>query len=210
MIRLLIGDDHPVVREGLKRIVMDCADMQVVGEAASGDEVLATSKAICPDVVLLDLGMPGPDFLSLVKRLTAECPRVRVLVLSVHPEDQYAVRAFRVGAAGYLTKDRSPEELALAVRRVAGGGRYVTESIAEQLAAGLAGASEGPLHQALSDREYRVLCAFGAGKCIKDIAAELGISPKTVSTYRTRILQKLKLTTNLDLVRYVIQHGLVE
>jgi len=210
MIRLLIADDHPVVREGLKRIVMDCADMQVVGEVAGGDEVLATSKARSPDVVLLDLGMPGPDFLSLMKRFKAECATVRVLVLSMQPEDQYAVRAFRAGVAGYLTKDRSPEELAQAIRRVSHGGRYVTESIAERLAAGLAGETEGPPHQALSDREYHVLCAFGAGKCIKDIAAELGISPKTVSTYRARILQKLNLKTNLDLVRYVIQHELVD
>lgn len=210
MIRLLIADDHPVVREGLKRIVMDCADMQVVGEVAGGDEVLATSKATSPDVVLLDLGMPGPDFLSLMKRFKAECPTVRVLVLSMEPEDQYAVRAFRAGVAGYLTKDRSPEELAQAIRRVSLGGRYVTESIAERLVAGLAGETEGPPHQALSDREYHVLCAFGAGKGIKDIAAELGISPKTVSTYRARILQKLNLKTNLDLVRYAIQHGLVD
>jgi DNA-binding NarL/FixJ family response regulator len=210
MIRLLIADDHPVVREGLKRIVTDCADMQVVGEATGGDDVLGMSKTTSPNVVLLDLGMPGLGFLGLMKRLKTECPAVRVLVLSVQPEDQYAVRAFRAGAAGYLNKDRSPEELAQAIRQVSGGRRYITESIAERFVVDLAGDTGGPPHQALSDREYVVLCRLGLGKCTKDIAAELGISPKTVTTYRARILRKLNLKTNIDLVRYVIQHELVD
>ena len=210
MIRLLIADDHPIVREGLKRLVADCPDMQLVGEAADGTEMLAKTESVGVDVLLLDVSMPGPGFLETMHRLRAELPGVRVLVLSVHPEDLYAVRALRAGAAGYVTKEHSPEELAEAIRRVYQGRRYVSPSLAERLAVELSPDAEKPPHQRLSDREYQVLCRIGAGKGVNEIASELAVSPKTVSTYRTRVIEKMQLSTNADLIRYAIEHKLVE
>lgn len=210
MIRLLIADDHPIVREGLKRLVADCPDMKLVGEAVDGDEALAQCAAVEVDVLLLDVSMPGPGFLEMMRCLRKEHPSVRVLVLSVHPEDQYAVRALRLGASGYLTKDHSPTELAGAIRRAYRGGKYVTESLAERLAFELEADREMLPHAMLSDREYQVLCKLGSGTSVKETAAELGLSPKTVSTYRTRVLTKMKLKTNAELIRYVLRHGLVD
>ncbi|MCI0400301.1 MAG: response regulator transcription factor [Gammaproteobacteria bacterium] len=210
MIRLLIADDHPIVREGLKRIVAECRDMRVVGEAVNGDEALTKSKSAGADVLLLDVSMPGPGFLDVMRLLRAESPGLRVLVLSVHPEDHYAVRALRAGAAGYLTKDHSPEELANAIRRVHAGGKYVTASLAEQLASELGPDAEKPPHETLSDREHQVFCMLGSGKSVNEIATELTLSPKTVSTYRTRILQKMKLRNNTELIRYAVQNALVD
>jgi two-component system invasion response regulator UvrY len=210
VIRLLIADDHPIVREGLKRIIADCPDMKLVGEATGGDEAVAKCGSVNVDVILLDVSMPGPGFLETMRRLRKEHPGVRVLVLSVHPEDQYAVRALRLGASGYLTKDHSPTELAGAIRRAYRGGKYVTESLAERLAFELEVDRETLPHSVLSDREYQVLCNLGAGTSVKETAAELGLSPKTVSTYRTRVLAKMKLKTNAELIRYVIKHGLVD
>jgi len=210
VIRLLIADDHPIVREGLKRIIADCPDMKLVGEATDGDEAVEKCGSVNVDVILLDVSMPGPGFLETMRRLRKEHPGVRVLVLSVHPEDQYAVRALRLGASGYLTKDHSPTELAGAIRRAFRGGKYVTESLAERLAFELEVDRETLPHSVLSDREYQVLCNLGAGTSVKETAAELGLSPKTVSTYRTRVLAKMKLKTNAELIRYVIKHGLVD
>ena len=209
MIRVLIGDDHPVVREGLKRILGGAPDMTVVADVATSGEVLNRCAGGDVDVVLLDIGMPGPGFLETLLRLSAEPSQTRVLVLSVHPEDQYAVRAFRAGAAGYLTKDHAPAELLMAVRRVAGGGRYVTPTMAEALAAVLKRGSTGPPHEALSEREFQVLLGLVAGKGVKLIASELGLSSKTVSTYRSRVLKKLGLRCNVDLLRYALQHRLI-
>jgi two-component system, NarL family, invasion response regulator UvrY len=209
MIRLLIADDHPVVREGLRRIVEDHPGLQVVGEATTGDEVLASLPRVPADVVLLDVAMPGPGFLEVLQRLRAEHPTVAVLVLSVHPEDQYAMRALRAGAAGYLTKDHSPEQLTEAIRKVHRGGKYVSPWLAERLAADLAAGAKQARHEMLSDREYEVLCLLGSGLTVKDIASRLQLSPKTVSTYRTRVLEKMDASTNADLVRYAAQHGLI-
>ena len=210
MIRLLIADDHPIVREGLKRLVADCPDMQLVGEAVNGTEILGKTESVGVDVLLLDISMPGPGFLETMRRLRVERPGVRVLVLSVHPEDLYAVRALRAGAAGYVTKEHSPEELAEAIRRVYQGRRYVSPSLAERLAVELGPDAEKLPHQRLSDREYQVLCRLGAGNGVSEIASELGVSPKTVSTYRTRVIEKMQLSTNADLIRYAIEHKLVE
>jgi two-component system, NarL family, invasion response regulator UvrY len=210
VIRLLIADDHPIVREGLKRIIAECPDMKLVGEATDGGEAVAKCDSVKVDVILLDVSMPGPGFLETMRRLRKEHPGVKVLVLSVHPEDQYAVRALRLGASGYLTKDHSPTELAGAIRRAFKGGKYVTESLAERLAFELEADRELLPHSVLSEREYQVLCNLGAGTSVKETAAELGLSPKTVSTYRTRVLAKMKLNTNAELIRYVIKHGLVD
>lgn len=210
MIRLLIADDHPVVREGLRRIVADHSGLEVVGEAVDGDQVLTSLPRIPADVILLDVSMPGPGFLHVLERLRAEHPSVAVLVLSVHPEDQYAVRALRAGAAGYLTKDHSPEQLIEAIRKVHRGGKYISPSLAERLAANLTPTGAQALrHEGLSHREYEVLCLLGSGQTVKEISAELRLSPKTVSTYRSRVLEKMQATSNADLVRYAAQHGLI-
>ena len=206
MIRLLIADDHQIVREGLKRIVAEYVDLQVIGEAVDGYEVIAKSKGA--DVVLLDVSMPGPGFLETLRRLREDCASTRVLVLSVHPEDHYAVRAMRAGASGYLTKDHSPQELGQAIRRVASGGKYVTAALAEKLACEVDGAVERQPHEVLSDREYQVLRMLGAGKSVKEIAYTLSVSPKTVSTYRARLLMKMRLESNADLIRYVVEREL--
>lgn len=209
MIRLLVADDHPVVREGLRRIVTDHPGLLVAGEAVDGDQVLSTLRRVAVDVVLLDISMPGPGFLQVLERVRAEHPRLPVLVLSVHPEDQYAVRALRAGAAGYLTKDHSPEQLVEAIRKVHRGGRFVSPSLAERLVIDLAAGRSTAPHEALSDREYEVLCQLGSGRSVKAISVALRLSPKTVSTYRTRLLEKMRVTGNADLVRYAAQHGLI-
>jgi two-component system, NarL family, invasion response regulator UvrY len=210
MIRLMIADDHPIVRKGLRRIVEDAPGLEVVGEVGSGLELLERLPRVPADIVLLDVSMPGLRFLEVLQRLRAEHPTVAVLVLSVHPEDQYAVRALRAGASGYLTKDHSPEELTEAIRRVYRGNKYVSAVLAERLAADLAGGSRNIRHELLSDREYEVLCLLGSGRTVKEIAHSLELSPKTVSTYRTRVLEKMGATTNADLVRYASQHGLID
>jgi DNA-binding NarL/FixJ family response regulator len=209
VIRLLVADDHPIVREGLRRIVADHPGLQVVAEVAHGDEVAATVARTVVDVVLLDISMPGPGFLNVLERLRTEHPRVPVLVLSVHPEDQYAVRALRAGAAGYLTKDHSPEQLVEAIRKVHRGGRFVSPTLAERLASDIATGRAAAPHESLSDREYEVLCLLGSGRTVKEIAGELNLSPKTVSTYRGRLLEKMRSCNNADLVRYAAQHGLI-
>jgi DNA-binding NarL/FixJ family response regulator len=208
VIRLLIADDHPIVREGLRRIAADQPGIAVVAEAASADEALARVADTAVDVMLLDVSMPGPGFIEVLQRVRRDHPSVKVLVLSVHPEDQWAVRALRAGAAGYLTKDHSPEQLIEAIRRVYRGGKYVTAALAEKLATGLEAGGSATPHEGLSDREYEVLRALGAGLSVKDVAGRLNLSPKTVSTYRARILEKMQLRTNADLVRYARDHAL--
>ena len=209
MIRLFIADDHPVVRAGLRGIIEGEVGFEVVGEAASGNELLSTIGRTPAEVLLLDVSMPGPGFLEVMHDLKEAHPRLAVLVLSVHPEDQYAVRALRAGAGGYLTKDHSPEELVAAIRKVHRGGKYVSPTLAEKLAIGLEVGTGGWPHEKLSDREYDVLCLLGSGRTVKEIAGGLGLSPKTVSTYRARVLEKMKLASNADLVRYAAQHGLI-
>ena len=208
MIRVVIADDHPVVQAGLRQIVAAHPDMQVVGEAADGDAVLRVLGGTPADVLLLDLAMPGAPFPGLLKHVLARYPTLRVLVMSMHPEDQFAGRALREGAAGYLTKERTPEDLVEAIRKVTRGGTYVSPALAEQLAASLDTRRPAVAHEALSDREYEVLRLIGAGRTVGEIAAQLHLSPKTVSTYRTRILQKLSLRTSAELIRYALQHQL--
>ena len=209
MIRVAIADDHPIVRQGLRRIATEGAKIVVSGEAASAAELFRLVAGVPVDVVLLDVSMPGSTFVETVRALRENFPGLRVLVLSVHPEDQWALRALRAGASGYLTKDHSPDQLVEAIHRVARGGKYVSESLAEKLA-GLVdlGTLHVP-HQQLSDREFEVLCSLGRGMTVKDVAIRMQLSAKTVSTYRGRLLEKMGLNTNADLVRYVVEHDLM-
>ncbi len=208
MIRLVLADDHPVVRRGLRQILAERGDIDVVAEAASADELMARLREAPVDVLLLDVAMPGPGLLAVLRQLKSAYPRLRSLVLSMYTEEQYAIRALKAGAAGYLTKDRPPEELVAAIQKVHRGGVYVSPTLAERLAGTLAAKREQPLHETLSDREFEVMKRLGAGESIKEIGARLALSPKTVSTYRSRILEKLRLKTNADLVRYLLEHGL--
>lgn len=209
MIRIILADDHAMLRQGLATLLAAQHGMQVVGEAGTADELFALLRDTPADVLVLDVSMPGPGLAAVLARLKADVPRLKTIVLSMYPEEQYAGRALKAGAVGYLTKDRSPEFLVAAVRKVVGGGLYVTPSLAEHLAAGLAGSGEVPPHELLSEREFAVLQAIGAGRSMKELSAALGISPKTASTYRVRILEKLGLASNADLVRYALKHGLV-
>ncbi len=208
MIRLILADDHPVVRQGLRRLLEERGDLKVVAEVGSADELTIKLRETPADVVLLDVAMPGPGILEILRQLKATHPSLRSLVVSMYTEEQYAVRALKAGAAGYLTKDRPPEELIAAIQKVCRGGIYVSPTLAERLAGGLAAESERFPHEALSDREFEVLKRLAAGDSVKEIGARLGLSPKTVSTYRARILEKLNLKTNADLVRYALEHRL--
>jgi DNA-binding NarL/FixJ family response regulator len=208
MIRVLVADDHAIVREGLRRLLGAASDIEVAGEAATGDAALEQLAAARVDVLLLDISMPGKNFLDLLREVRARHPRTRVLVLSGHAEDEYAVRALRAGASGYVAKERSPQDLLQAIRKVQGGGRYVSPTLAERLAAGLTDDADAVPHEALSDREYQVLQLLGAGLSVKEIGGRLVLSAKTVSTYRQRILEKLGLKTTADLIRYAVQRNL--
>lgn len=210
MINVLIADDHSVVREGLKQIITGNADMSVTGEASSGDEALEKIRKNRYSVVILDIAMPGKNGLDTMKEMKIEQPELPVLVLSMYPEDQYAVRFFRAGASGYLTKKSAPEELVSAIRTIACGRKYISPMLAETLAGQLNIRSEKPLHETLSDREFQVLCLIASGKTVGDIAEELFLSVKTVSTYRSRVLEKLHLKNTPEIITYAIQNRLVE
>jgi two-component system invasion response regulator UvrY len=210
MIRVAIADDHPIVREGLRRIVSDDAGISVAGEASSAVELFRLLGGTPVDVVLLDVSMPGTTFIQTLEDLRREHPSIKVLVISAHPEDQWAARSLRAGAGGYLTKDHSPEQLVLAIRRVARGGKYVSESMAERLAGMMDDGRARAPHETLSDREFEVLRALGSGMMVKDVAEQLHLSAKTVSTYRTRLLEKMGLKSKADLVRYVATHDLLK
>ena len=210
MIRVAIADDHPIVRQGLRRIATDGAEIAVAGEAASASELFRLVAGVPVDVVLLDVSMPGSAFVETLHELREKFPSVRILVLSVHPEDQWAVRALRAGAAGYLTKDHSPDQLVDAIHRVARGGKYVSGKLAEKLAGLVDLGTRHMPHEQLSDREFEVLCSLGQGMTVKDVAFRMQLSAKTVSTYRTRLLEKMGLITNADLVRYVVEHDLMK
>ena len=210
MIRLAIADDHPIVREGLRRIASEDEGISVVGEASTGAELFRLLGAVAVDVVLLDVSMPGASFIVTLRELRSRHPTVKVLVLSAHPEDQWAARSLQGGASGYLTKDHSPDQLVQAIRRVARGGKYVSESMAERLAGMVDGGMTRAPHEQLSDREFEVLRALGSGMLVKDVAAQLRISAKTVSTYRARLLEKMGLESKADLVRYVAAHELLK
>ena len=208
-IRIFIADDHPIVRQGLRRIVEEDPGMAIAGEAGDGAAVLTALQSTAADLVLLDVSMPGSPFLETLKELRTRHPTVRVLALSVHPEDQWAVRALRAGASGFLTKDHSPDQLLEAIRRVYRGGKYVSPTLAERLAEQLDGGGERAPHELLSDREFEVMRRLGNGLTITQIASELALSAKTVSTYRARILEKMAVETNADLVRYAARYGLI-
>jgi len=210
MIRLAIADDHPIVREGLRRIACEDEGISLVGEASNGAELFRLLAAAAVDVVLLDVSMPGASFIVTLRELRSRHPTVKVLVLSAHPEDQWAARSLQGGASGYLTKDHSPDQLVQAIRRVARGGKYVSESMAERLAGMVDGGMTRAPHERLSDREFEVLRALGSGMLVKDVAAQLRISAKTVSTYRARLLEKMGLESKADLVRYVAAHELLK
>jgi DNA-binding NarL/FixJ family response regulator len=208
MLNVVICDDHPIFREGLKTALSIVDDIAVVGEASSGPELLEVLARTPCNAILLDIALPGPDGIEVLKDLAYRDNRVPVLALSMYPEEHYALRAFRGGAAGYLTKNSPMPQLVEALRKVAGGGRYVSPAMAERLADEIQGGGK-PGHEKLSDREYQVLLKLVSGKEIKEIAGELSISPSTIGTHRARILQKLGLRTRAELIRYAMEHQLV-
>ena len=209
MLKILIADDHPVFRRGLKQIIAETTDIVVADEAADGLEVLNKVKVGDFDVVLLDISMPGKTGIDVLAQLKYERPKLPVLMLSMHPEEQYAVRALRAGASGYLTKESAPDELVGAIRKVSTGGKYVSSSLAERLASLLQKAEQLP-HDILSRREYQVMCLMASGKTVSEIAKELSLSVKTISTYRSRILEKMKMKNNAELTRYAINNSLID
>lgn len=210
MIRLLLADDHALVREGLKRILAAAPDVEVAAEAATGDEALARVKQDDYDLALVDLSMPGLSGLDLIRRLKLEKPRLRILVLSMHGESQYAARALKAGAAGYLTKDSAAAQLLGAIRKVAGGGVHISETAAAQLLAASARTGDVSPHAALSDREFEVFRQLVAGRSLTEIAAALHVSVKTISTHKTRILEKMAMASTAELVRYAVEHRLLD
>jgi two-component system invasion response regulator UvrY len=210
MIKILIADDHPIVRHGLKQVVADESDMRVLGEAPDGNAVFALLPQEDWDIVILDLQMPDRSGLDVLQELRRQRPKLPVLILSVQPEDQYAVRVLRSGAAGYMTKDTAPEELVKAIRKVVSGGRYVSSVLAERLAHDLETGTLGAPHETLSNREFQVLCMIATGKTVGQIALELSLSVKTISTNRERILGKMRMKTNAELTHYAIKNRLVE
>ncbi|MBN1614170.1 MAG: response regulator transcription factor [Deltaproteobacteria bacterium] len=209
MIRILVADDHAVVREGVKQILSNLDDMTVSGEAGSGPETLAKLDRQDYDLVLLDISMPGRSGLEILEDIRNLRPKLPVLILSMHPEEQYAVRALRAGAAGYLTKASAPQELIGAIRKAARGGKYVTASLAEKLALQLDADAEKPPHETLSNRELQIMLMIAEGKSISEIAAELSLSVKTVSTYRSRIMDKMGMKKNAELTLYAVNNQLL-
>lgn len=210
MIRVLIADDHTIMREGLKQLLLSTGDLDVVGEARDGHEVLQQVRALDFDVLLLDMSMPGKSGMDLIKQVKTERPKLRVLVLSMHQEHQYAVRAIKAGASGYLTKESASSLLVSAIRKVAGGGAFISPEVAEQLALSAMPHAEGPLHASLSDREYQVFRLLVSGRTVTDIAAQLNLSDKTVSTHKARLMEKLNVSNQTELIHYAIKHQLID
>jgi DNA-binding NarL/FixJ family response regulator len=207
--RILIADDHALFREGLKQVLAKHADFTVVAEAGDGQEALTLIQQQPLDVVLLDITMPGRSGLDILTDILREKPQLAVLVLSMHPEEQYAVRVLKAGAAGYLTKESAAEDLINAIRKVSGGGKYVSPALAEKLASALRQWDRLP-HQLLSDREFQVMRMLALGKKVKEIAENLCLSEKTVTTYRARVLAKMKLRSNVEVTRYALRHKLID
>jgi len=210
MIKVLIADDHPVVRQGLKQIIEETTDITVGGDASDGVDLLKKVRSGRWDAVLMDMAMPGTSGLDLLKQIKSENPKLPVLVLTVYSEDQYAIRVLQAGASGYLTKGCPPNEVIDAIRKVAGGGKYITESLAEKLAVRLDDDGTKSPHELLSDREYQVLCMIASGKTVSEIGHKLRLSVKTISTYRSRVLVKMKLKNNAQLTQYAVHSNLVE
>ena len=210
MIRIAIADDHAIVREGLKRIVAADSGLQIVDEAGDGTEVMRLVRERDFDVLVLDLSMPGRSGMELIKLVKAEKPKLRILVLSMHQELQYAVRAIKSGASGYLTKESAPALLVQAIHKIAGGGAFITAEVAEQLALGAMPGAAAAAHESLSAREFEVLRLLAGGTSVTDIAARLNLSVKTVSTHKANLMQKMGLANATDLIRYAIKHGLAD
>jgi two-component system, NarL family, invasion response regulator UvrY len=209
MIKILIADDHSVVREGVKHILSDMPEA-VISEASNGQEVLEAIRKKDFDLILLDIAMPGKDGLDVLKDIRIEKPQTKVLILSMFPEEQYALRALKSGASGYLTKESIPEELIKAIRKVLRGGKYISSDFSDKLLTSLDSDAEKPVHETLSNREYQVMRMIASGKTISDIADELFLSVKTVSTYRSRILEKMNLKNNAEIMHYAVKNGIIE
>ena len=209
-IRVLIADDHAIVRQGLRQILSDTPDLTVAGEAENGVQAVQMVRNGEWDVVLMDVSMPDRNGIDALKLIKKEFPRLPVLILSMYPEEQYAIRALKAGASGYLTKQSAPELLVTAIRQVASGKKYVSPSLAEELANAIGEDSERPPHEKLSDREYQTLCMIASGKTPTEIAEALNLSVKTVSVYRARLLEKMNLRNNAELTHYGLKHGLAE
>ena len=210
MIKVFIADDHPVVRAGIKQILAEADDIELCGEAESGHEVLEKLGTAKPDVLILDIAMPGRNGVETLKRVIDTEPHIAVIILSMYPEDQYALRLLKSGASGYLTKECASEQLVSAVRKVARGRKYISPVLAEILADNVAGNGDQPAHQELSNREYQIFCLLASGRRVSEIAEDLSLSVKTISTYRTRILRKMHLTKNAELTYYAIKNKLVD
>lgn len=210
MIKVLIADDHHIFRKGLKQTIEDNAEMSVIDEAADGHELLSKVAKRFYDVIILDVSMPGPNVFEIIRQIKSDNPKQAVLVLTMYPEDQYAVRIFKAGASGYLTKDTDEKNLIEAIRKVYKGGKYVTPSLAEKLAFALDIDFEKPLHEILSNREYQIMLMIAAGKSITDIAKEINLGVTTVSTYRSRILEKTGLKNNAEVTYYAVKNQLIE
>ena len=209
-VRVLIADDHPVVRDGLKTMLSSDPEVRVVGEASDGEEALRLMHDVEWDVAVLDYSMPGKGGVDLLSQVKHDYPERPVLILSIYPEDPHGMRALKAGAAGYITKESAGDELTAAVKKVMSGGRYVSAALAEKLAARLTPDQDRPPHERLSDREYRVMWLLASGRSLQQIAEEMHLSPSTVSTYRGRILKKLGLSSNVELVHYAMKHRLIE
>ncbi len=210
MIRILIADDHAIVRRGLKQILSDIPEVEAIDEASNGQEALAKLGKSNYNLVLLDISMPGRSGLDVLKQIKAERPGQQVLMLSMHPEEQYAVRALKAGASGYISKESAPEELIIAAKKILSGGRYVSASLAERFASELNRGIEKAPHETLSDRELEIMLMIASGRTVKEIGNELALSIKTVSTYRSRILAKMNLKNNAEITRYAIENGLLQ
>jgi DNA-binding NarL/FixJ family response regulator len=210
MMKILIADDHAVVREGLKQILSESPEMVVTAEASTGPEVLEKIGKDDFDLIVLDIAMPGRGGLDILKEIKNKKPRLPVLILSMYPEDQYAVRVLKAGASGYMTKESAPHELINAIKQISKGKKYVSPSLAEKLALDLEITTGRPLHESLSDREYQVMCMIASGKTLKEIAEKLSLSIKTISTYRSRILEKMNMKSNAELTHHAIKNRLVD
>jgi DNA-binding NarL/FixJ family response regulator len=210
MIRCVIADDHTILREGLKQLLSNDPDIRVIGEASDGPSVMQAVRSLEFEVLVLDMSMPGKSGLDLIRWVKAERPKLRILVLTMHDEGQYAIRSIRAGASGYLTKESAASKLVMAIRKVAGGGAFISPEVAEQFALGLPAGHDGPVHETLSDREYQVFQRLVAGASVSDIAQGLNLSVKTVSTHKARLLQKMGMDSTAELVRYALQHGLAD
>jgi DNA-binding NarL/FixJ family response regulator len=210
VIRIVLADDHTIVREGLKQLLAAAEGLDIVGEARDGHEVMKVVRELDFDLLLLDMSMPGKSGIELIRQVRAEKPKLRILILSMHEERQYAIRAIRAGASGYLTKESASRQLVEAIRKVASGGAFISAEVAEQLALGAMPDAKTALHESLSDREFQIFRMIADGKSVSDIAERLNLSVKTVSTHKANIMQKMRMETAGELIRYALTHRLVD